>query len=128
MLELLTAEEISRAEQLTISGGVASLTLMENAGRGITEEVVRRFPRGSKILVLCGAGNNGGDGFVAARSLRERGYQVRVGLLGNIDGLKPDAKEMARRWDETIEPMTPKLIKGTEVVLDAIWGPGSTGR
>jgi hydroxyethylthiazole kinase-like uncharacterized protein yjeF len=124
LLELLTAEEMGRAERLTITGGVPSLTLMENAGRGVTEEVVRRFPRGSKILVLCGAGNNGGDGFVAARSLRERGYQIRVGLLGSVDGLKPDAKEMARRWDESIEPMTPKLINGTEVVVDAIWGTG----
>ena len=55
LLELLTAEEMGRAERLTIPGGVPSLTLMENAGRGVTEEVVRRFPRGSKILVLCGA-------------------------------------------------------------------------
>ncbi len=115
---------MGRAERLTIAGGVPSLTLMENAGRGVTEEVVRRFPRGSKVLVLCGAGNNGGDGFVAARTLRERGYHVRLGLLGNVNSLKPDAKEMARRWDETIEPMTPKLINGTEVVIDAIWGSG----
>jgi hydroxyethylthiazole kinase-like uncharacterized protein yjeF len=124
LLELLTAEEMGRAERLTIEGGVASLTLMENAGRGVTEEVVRRFPRGSKILVLCGPGNNGGDGFVAARTLRERGYHVRLGLLGHTDTLKPDAKEMARRWDETIEPMGARLINGAEVVLDAIWGTG----
>ena len=90
---------MSRAERLTMEGGIASLTLMENAGRGVAEEVVRRFPRGSKIVVLCGPGNNGGDGFVAARTLRERGYHVRLGLLGEEGSLKPDAKEMARRWD-----------------------------
>ncbi len=124
MLELLTAEEMSRAERLTIEGGTTSLSLMENAGRGVAEEVVRRFPRGSKILVLCGSGNNGGDGFVAARFLRERGYQVRLALLGDLDHLKPDAKEMARRWDESIEPMTASLVGAAEVVVDAIWGTG----
>jgi hydroxyethylthiazole kinase-like uncharacterized protein yjeF len=124
LLELLTAEEMSRAERLTLEGGTSSLTLMENAGRGVTEEVVRRFPRGSKVLVLCGPGNNGGDGFVAARALRERGYHVRLALLGDADKLKPDAKEMARRWDETIEPMEPKKVNGAEVIIDAIWGTG----
>lgn len=127
MLELLTAEEMSRAERLTIDNGTPSLTLMENAGRGITEEVVRRFPRGSKVLVLCGQGNNGGDGFVAARTLRERGYQVRLALLGKTDTLKPDAKEMARRWDESIETMGPQSVNGAEVIVDAIWGAGLRG-
>jgi ADP-dependent NAD(P)H-hydrate dehydratase / NAD(P)H-hydrate epimerase len=124
LLELLTAEEMSRAERLTIEGGTPSLTLMENAGRGVTEEVVKRFPRGSKTIVLCGPGNNGGDGFVAARTLRERGYQVRLGLLGDVANLKADAKEMARRWDESIEPMGPGLLEGAEVIVDAIWGTG----
>ena len=127
MLELLTAEEMGRAERLTIEGGTASLTLMEKAGHGVTEEVVRRFPRGSKVLVLCGPGNNGGDGFVAARSLRERGYQVRLALLGKADALKPDAKEMARRWDESIETMGPQSVNGAEVIVDAIWGSGLSG-
>ena len=124
MLELLTAEEMSRAERLTIEGGTTSLSLMENAGRGVAEEVVRRFPRGSKILVLCGPGNNGGDGFVAARFLRERGYQVRLSLLGTPETLKTDAREMARRWDESIEPMGPNMVGGSEVIIDAIWGTG----
>ncbi len=127
MLELLTAEEMGRAERLTIEGGVPALTLMENAGKSVTEEVVRRFPRGSKVVVLCGPGNNGGDGFVSARSLRERGYQVRLALLGKPEDLTRDAKEMARRWDESIEPMTENSINGAEVIVDAIWGSGLRG-
>ncbi|MEJ2125807.1 MAG: NAD(P)H-hydrate dehydratase [Alphaproteobacteria bacterium] len=127
MLELLTAEEMSRAERLAIDGGVPTLKLMENAGLGVAEEVVRRFPRGSKVVVLCGPGNNGGDGFVAARSLRERGYQVRLALLGKVEDISRDAKEMARRWDETIESMTPACINGAEVLVDAIWGSGLKG-
>jgi hydroxyethylthiazole kinase-like uncharacterized protein yjeF len=127
LLELLTAEEMRRAERLAIESGVPTLKLMENAGLGVAEEVVRRFPRGSKVVVLCGPGNNGGDGFVAARSLRERGYQVRLALLGKVDDISRDAKEMARRWDEAIEPMTPTCINGAEVLIDAIWGSGLKG-
>lgn len=127
MLELLTSEEMRRAEKITIDSGTPSLTLMENAGRGVTEEVVRRFPRGSKVLVLCGGGNNGGDGFVCARTLRERGYHVRLALLCKPEELPPDPKEMARRWDETIEPLTPRVLDGAEVIVDAIWGSGLRG-
>jgi hydroxyethylthiazole kinase-like uncharacterized protein yjeF len=116
-----------RAEQITIKNGTPSINLMENAGRGVAEEVVRRFPRGSKVLVCCGLGNNGGDGFVCARTLRERGYHVRLGLLGKPEELKAESKEMARRWDETIEPLTPKSVEGAEVIVDAIWGSGLRG-
>jgi ADP-dependent NAD(P)H-hydrate dehydratase / NAD(P)H-hydrate epimerase len=124
LLELLTAEEMSRAEQLTVEAGTSNLTLMENAGRGVAEEVVRRFPRGSRVTVLCGPGNNGGDGFVSARYLRERGYQVRLALHGRQEDLPRDPKEMARRWDEAIEPMSLQSLEGAQIVIDAIYGTG----
>lgn len=124
MLELLTAEEMSRAEQLAVEAGTPSLTLMENAGRGVAEEVVRRYPRGSRVTVLCGPGNNGGDGFVAARYLRERGYQVRLALLPKQEELGRDPKEMARRWDEAIEPMSLQSLEGAQIIVDAIYGTG----
>jgi hydroxyethylthiazole kinase-like uncharacterized protein yjeF len=127
LLELLTADEMRRAEKIAVDSGISTLTLMENAGRGVTEEVVRRFPRGSKVLVLCGPGSNGGDGFVCARTLRERGYQVRLALLCKPEELRPDPKEMARRWDETIEPIGPRSLDGAEVIVDAIWGSGLKG-
>ena len=73
LLELLTAEEMGRAEQIAAAAGLPTLTMMENAGRCVAEEVVRRYPRGSRVVVLCGPGNNGGDGFVCARYLREPG-------------------------------------------------------
>lgn len=124
MLELLTADEMRRAEKLAIDTGTPSLVLMENSGRGVAEEVVRRFPRGSKVIVLCGPGNNGGDGFAAARTLRERGYQVRLALLGVQEQLTKDAKEMARRWDESIEPMSLQCLNGAQIIVDAIYGAG----
>jgi hydroxyethylthiazole kinase-like uncharacterized protein yjeF len=124
LLELLTAEEMSRAEQLAAASGISTLTMMENAGRGVAEEVVRRYPRGSRVVVLCGPGNNGGDGFVAARYLRERGYQVRLALLGRKEDLRRDPKEMARRWDEAIEPMALQSLEGAQIAVDAIYGTG----
>lgn len=127
MLELLTADEMLRAEQITIDSGTPSLTLMENAGLAVAEEVVRRFPRGSKVTICCGKGNNGGDGFVCARILRERGFQIRLGLLCKPEELKAEPKEMARRWDEAIEPLVPSMLEGTEVVVDGIMGSGLKG-
>jgi hydroxyethylthiazole kinase-like uncharacterized protein yjeF len=124
LLELLTAEEMSRAEKLAAEAGLSTLTMMENAGRASAEEVVRRFPRGSRVTVLCGPGNNGGDGFVCARYLRERGYHVRLGLLARRDDLPRDAKEMARRWDEAIEPISLQFIEGAQIIVDAIYGTG----
>ncbi len=124
MLELLTAEEMGRAEQVAAAAGLPTLTMMENAGRCVSEEVVRRYPRGSRVVVLCGPGNNGGDGFVCARYLRERGYHVRLALLGRAEDLRRDPKEMARRWDEAIESMTPQSLEGAQIVVDAIYGTG----
>ncbi|HEX5600032.1 MAG TPA: NAD(P)H-hydrate epimerase, partial [Hyphomicrobiaceae bacterium] len=69
-LELLTSAEMGRADELTIAGGTPGLTLMENAGQGVAEEVEWIAEPGARVAVLCGPGNNGGDGFVAARLLR----------------------------------------------------------
>ncbi|MCJ7527741.1 MAG: bifunctional ADP-dependent NAD(P)H-hydrate dehydratase/NAD(P)H-hydrate epimerase, partial [Methyloceanibacter sp.] len=91
MLELLTAEEMGQADRLAIAGGVAGATLMENAGRAVAEEVARRFPDQETVVVLCGPGNNGGDGFVAARHLMQRGYAVRLGFDGDAARLPEDA-------------------------------------
>ena len=98
MIELLTAEEMARADRLTIEGGVPGEVLMENAGRAVAEELSRRFPDAGTVAVLCGPGNNGGDGFVAARHLKERGYKVRLGFNGDPARLPMDAAAMAKRW------------------------------
>ena len=73
MLELLTAEEMGRADRLAVEDGVRGVTLMENAGRAVADEVARRYPDAGAVVVLCGPGNNGGDGFVAARYLERAG-------------------------------------------------------
>ncbi len=122
--ELLTSEEMARADQLTIEAGTPGLELMEAAGRAVAGEVARLAPQARDVVILCGPGNNGGDGFVAARLLQEQGYHVRLGLLGKRDALKGDAGEMARRWEGGIGPLEPGIVAGAEVIVDAIFGAG----
>ncbi len=124
MLELLTAEEMGRADRLAIEGGVPGLTLMENAGRAVADEVVRRFPDRETVVVLCGPGNNGGDGFVAARHLKEQGYKVRLGFDGDEARLPEDAAAMAKRFAGAREPLRPDILTGADVVVDALFGAG----
>lgn len=120
---ILGIEEMYRADALAVEAGTPGVELMENAGRGITDAVVRRWqPR--PAAVLCGPGNNGGDGFVVARLLAEAGWPVRLALLGSADRLKADAAANAERWHGDIEPLDTEILDGAELVVDALFGAG----
>jgi hydroxyethylthiazole kinase-like uncharacterized protein yjeF len=116
---LLTPAEMGRADRLTEASGVPSLTLMENAGRAVTNEILRRYGK-RKVLVLCGPGNNGGDGFVVARQLRDAGWPVRVTLVGDGARLKGDAAVNAGRWGDA----TAADVAVAGLIIDALLGAG----
>jgi len=124
MFELLTTAEMADADRLAIAGGIAGSELMESAGRAVAEAVAERHPSGRRILVVAGPGNNGGDGFVAARLLAERGARVEVMLLGDVGRLKGDAALAAKKWTGPVAAAEPRALAGAEVVIDALFGAG----
>jgi NAD(P)H-hydrate epimerase len=122
---LLTVAEMYAADAAAMSSGVASLSLMEAAGAAVAD-AVRSLGGLRPVCVLCGPGNNGGDGFVAARLLRDDGWPVRLGLLGDAGGLTGDARHMAELWTGEVEPLTPAVMEGAETIVDALFGAGLT--
>lgn len=122
--ELLTNAEMAEADRRAIVAGVASLELMEAAGAAVADTAARMCPDGGHVAILCGPGNNGGDGFVAARLLRERGYVVRLSCVVPCEMLSGDAAEMARRWTGATEPLAPASIEGADLIVDALFGAG----
>jgi len=120
---ILTVAEMARADALAIACGVPGLTLMEAAGEAVAREVGRRWPRGP-VAVLCGPGNNGGDGFVAARLLRDAGWPVGVALLGERSALRGDAAGAAARWPGEVAALTPAILDGAALAVDALFGAG----
>ncbi len=120
---LLSPQQMAEVDRLTIAGGIPGIVLMENAGRAIADAVSRRWPL-RPVRVLCGPGNNGGDGFVAARILAERGWPVRLALLGERAALNGDAAAAAGRWEEPIEALGEASLNGAALVIDALFGAG----
>jgi NAD(P)H-hydrate epimerase len=120
---LLTAAETRDAEARAIAGGLSGKAMMEAAGEAAASFIIRTMsPRPAAIL--CGPGNNGGDGFVIARKLKQAGWQVRLALFGERAALKGDAALMASLYDGAAEPLTPAALEGAGVIVDALFGTG----
>src|SRR4029077_2090720 len=120
---LLAPQQMAEADRRTIAGGIPGIVLMENAGRAVADALTRRWSR-RLAVVLCGPGNNGGDGFVAARILTERGWPVRLVLLGPQEALRGDAAWAASLWKGPVEPLSEATLDSAGLVIDALFGAG----
>lgn len=132
MTEILAAAQMRAVEQAAIQAGdVTGLELMERAGQGVVEAVLAHWPQARRAVVLCGPGNNGGDGFVVARLLAGLGWDVAVFLFGDAERLPPDARANYDRWRAIgeVRPMLYRDVKSAampDVWIDAILGIGLT--
>jgi hydroxyethylthiazole kinase-like uncharacterized protein yjeF len=134
MTELLTGAQMRNLEQAAIgSGAVTGLDLMERAGQGVLDAVLDLWPQladgAHRASVLCGPGNNGGDGFVIARLLQDRGWDIRLYLWGHPAKLPPDARVNHDRWcaRNAVLPLNADTLFGDDrpdLIVDAIFGIG----
>ena len=120
---VLNVRQMSEADHRTVAAGITAIDLMANAGRAVATEIIRRWDSCS-VIVLCGPGNNGGDGFVAARHLSDAGWTVRLALLGPIEKMPATARHHAELWQGKVEPLAPAVLEGAELVVDALFGAG----
>ena len=141
MTELLIAAQMRAIERAAIdSGEVTGLELMERAGRGVVDAIFARWPDLRAALVLCGPGNNGGDGFVIARLLVQAGWRVQVAAMRSPEAMRGDAAVNAKRWagiapaiPYTVEALTDAAHAAVSegiaewVVVDALFGIGQHG-
>ncbi|MBI5926301.1 MAG: NAD(P)H-hydrate dehydratase [Aquabacterium sp.] len=129
--ELLTVGQMAQADAATIQAGTPGFTLMQAAGDAVVRAITQRWSARDTV-VLCGPGNNGGDGFIVAARLRELGWPVRVACLGGADALKGDAALAAQAWLQGSEgaadigALQPACLDGAQLIVDALFGAGLT--
>jgi hydroxyethylthiazole kinase-like uncharacterized protein yjeF len=140
-MKALTAAEMREVDRLTTERyGVRGLTLMENAGTSAAEFIRHKFPNLAqrRIVVLCGKGNNGGDGFVIARKLRESGANPAVYSFAAADEMRGDAAVNRKRWQEgggelcvvadaSAFAAAKAAVASADVIVDALLGTGTRG-
>ncbi|WP_417515271.1 NAD(P)H-hydrate dehydratase [Minwuia sp.] len=120
---VLTVRQMYAADAFAVRNGIPGAQLMQTAGERTADVIRQRFAN-QPTVVLCGPGNNGGDGFVVARLLSEAGWPVRLALLGEPEGLDGDAAIMRDRWQGGIEALTADCIGDATLVVDALFGAG----
>jgi ADP-dependent NAD(P)H-hydrate dehydratase / NAD(P)H-hydrate epimerase len=120
---LLRVAQMEEADRLTVQAGTPGSELMHNAGSAVAREIAYRWsPR--PTVVLCGPGNNGGDGFVVARVLAAAGWPVRLALAGSMQELRGDARHHAMLWERPVEPLEIGVLENAALVVDALFGSG----
>ena len=124
MFEILTAAEMKNAEAAAFAEGRTGIELMTAAGTGAAEVIMKSI-KPCPVLVLCGPGNNGGDGFIVAQHLKKSGWSVRVACMVKRTALKNDAALAAQKWEGEVEGLNSNLsVHQTGLVVDAVFGTG----
>lgn len=124
MSALLTPAEMAEADRLTIATGPSGQVLMARAGLAVADAVSHQAPLGGRVAILCGPGNNGGDGYVVARILKHRGYRVSVFADAPPDGRASDALAARADWRDPVAPLAEWSEGSAAVVVDALYGAG----
>jgi len=141
---VMSRDEVRAVDAWAINDlGVAGVVLMENAGRSCAELIMEKLSGGAgrKVCIFCGAGNNGGDGYVIARHLLNSGYEAVVAICGDYEKVKGDARvnlEILEKLGQAIERVDPEgegaaglvraLAEGADMVVDGLFGTGLAGQ
>lgn len=135
---LVTAQEMRNLDEYAIDSlGIPDVVLMEQAGKGVAQEIIANYPSPGVAVVLCGTGNNGGDGWVVARHLLFAGWQVKVWLVGNEERLTSAARTFYKVCSQLTSIYTysseqlsilTKHLQSAEIIVDALLGTGTTGK
>lgn len=127
MFEILTADEMRRTDQAAMADGRKGFELMTTAGHAVAQRIIQDYTP-CPVLILCGTGNNGGDGFIIAGALEKAGWPVRVACLIKTTDLKGDASLAAKTFGGKVEALNSNLgVKDARIVVDAIFGTGFSG-
>src|SRR6516162_5453714 len=121
---LLTNLEMAEADRQTIAAGTPGPVLMGHAGAAVARAAAELLPRHGRVAVFCGPGNNGGDGFVAARLLAAQGFAVEAALLGTVEQLHGDAALAAKSLPGKIVGVDELGLESADLVIDALFGAG----
>lgn len=126
-IEIVTPEQMALADRLTIASGVSSIHLMENAGQAIKDVALKFYPEMRRAVVLCGPGNNGGDGYVVARLLAELGIETAI-FRNESPRVSTDSAHAAQRWTVPVGTLGNLEIRQGDVIIDAMFGAGFRGK
>lgn len=121
--EILSTHQMKCAEQAACSGKTTSFTLMQRAGKAVADEIVTRYSK-QAVLVLCGPGNNGGDGFIIASALKKKSWPVSVACVADVHDLQGDASRAAETWHGEVTSFEELEIPDEGLIVDAVFGTG----
>lgn len=121
--EILSITQMKQAEDASLSGRTSSYTLMQRAGRAVADIVRERYEK-QPVMVLCGSGNNGGDGFIAASELKRKKWDVTVACKLEAEYLEGDVARAAEEWGDDFETLDKVKLPEDGIIIDAIFGTG----